>query len=116
MPTPRRFTYLLQSVDTPQTFDLELAKSKSMDNPVFYVQMAHARACNIERFAADRGAQAGEFADVDLSLLIHDRELEVLRSLHEYPERGGCGLSGSGAPPHHGVATRTRRCVPRLLS
>ena len=43
-----RFTYLLQSIDTQQTFDLELAKSQSMDNPVFYVQMAHARACNID--------------------------------------------------------------------
>ena len=41
-----RFTYLLQSVDSPQTFDLELAASKAMDNPVFYVQMAHARLRN----------------------------------------------------------------------
>ena len=81
-----RFTYLLQSIDTQQTFDLELAKSQSMDNPVFYVQMAHARARNIERFAAERGAVRAAFADADPSLLVHDRELEILRSLSEFAE------------------------------
>ena len=81
-----RFTYLLQSVATQQTFDLELAKSQSMDNPVFYVQMAHARACNITRFAAERGATRGQLADADPSLLVHDRELDILRSLSEFAE------------------------------
>ncbi|MEO5839496.1 MAG: arginine--tRNA ligase [Acidimicrobiales bacterium] len=81
-----RFTYLLQSIDTQQTFDLELAKSESMDNPVFYVQMAHARACNITRFAADRGAIRGPLADADPSLLVHDRELDILRGLSEFAE------------------------------
>src|SRR5437762_6392523 len=81
-----RFTYLLQSIDTQQTFDLELAKSMSMDNPVFYVQMAHARACNIERFAAQRGATRSHLDDADPSLLTHDRELEILRSLSEFSE------------------------------
>ena len=81
-----RFTYLLQSIDTQQTFDLELAKSESMDNPVYYVQMAHARACNITRFAAERGATRGQLADADPSLLVHDRELDILRSLSEFAE------------------------------
>src|SRR4029079_8106469 len=81
-----RFTYLLQSIDTQQTFDLELAKSNSMDNPVFYVQMAHARACNIERFAAERGATRGQLAEADPSLLTHDRELDILRSLSEFAD------------------------------
>jgi arginyl-tRNA synthetase len=84
-----RFTYLLQSIDTQQTFDLELAKSKSMDNPVFYVQMAHARARNIERFAAERGATRGQLADADPSLLTHDRELDILRRLSEFAETVG---------------------------
>jgi arginyl-tRNA synthetase len=79
-----RFTYLLQSIDTPQTFDLELAKSQSMENPVFYVQMAHARARNIEKFAAERGATRGALDDADPSLLVHDRELEILRTLSEF--------------------------------
>ena len=54
-----RFTYLLQSVDTKQTFDLELAASKAMDNPVFYVQMAHARLRNIQAKAAEAGVERG---------------------------------------------------------
>ncbi|GIS34052.1 MAG: hypothetical protein Ct9H90mP5_05010 [Acidimicrobiaceae bacterium] len=44
-----RFMYLLQSVDSKQTFDLELAASQGMDNPVYYFQMAYARLCSIER-------------------------------------------------------------------
>jgi arginyl-tRNA synthetase len=81
-----RFTYLLQSIDTQQTFDLELAKSQSMDNPVFYVQMAHARARNIEKFASERGATRTAIADADASLLVHDRELEILRTLSEFTD------------------------------
>lgn len=81
-----RFTYLLQSVDTPQTFDLELAKRQSMDNPVFYVQMAHARLRSIERVAAERGVTHGALADTDLSLLVHERELDVLRNLYALPD------------------------------
>ncbi len=81
-----RFTYLLQSVDTPQTFDLELAKSQSMDNPVFYVQMAHARLCSIARVAGERGVSRTPLASVDLSVLQHERELEVLRVLYALPD------------------------------
>ena len=52
-----RLTFLLQSIDTPQTFDLDVVKSQSMDNPVFYVQMAHARIRSIARVAAERGVE-----------------------------------------------------------
>jgi arginyl-tRNA synthetase len=81
-----RFTYLLQSIDTAQTVDLELIKSKAMDNPVFYVQMAHARLCSIARVAAERGVVRAPLAEVDLSVLVHERELDVLRVLHEQPD------------------------------
>ena len=80
-----RFTYLLQSVDSKQTVDLGLIVSKTMDNPVFYVQMAHARLCSLDRVAAERGLRRGELADADLSLLTHERELEVLRGLFDLP-------------------------------
>jgi arginyl-tRNA synthetase len=76
-----RFTYLLQSVDTAQTVDLELIKSQVMDNPVFYVQMAHARLRSIARVAEERGVVRQPLADVQIELLVHDRELEVLRYL-----------------------------------
>ncbi len=81
-----RFTYLLQSVDTPQTFDLELAAAKVMDNPVFYVQMAHARLRSIQAKAAEAGVEAGALDDTDLTVLGHVRELELLRTLHELPD------------------------------
>jgi arginyl-tRNA synthetase len=79
-----RLTYLLQSVDSKQTFDLELATSRSMDNPVYYVQMAHARVCSIARVAAERDVVRRPLAEVDLGLLVHERELEVLRALSEH--------------------------------
>jgi arginyl-tRNA synthetase len=93
-----RFTYLLQSVDTPQTFDLALAASKAMDNPVFYVQMAHARLRSIQTKVAEAGIETVELADVDLSLLSHERELAVLRELHEFPEI--VMLAASEMAPH----------------
>ena len=81
-----RLTFLLQSVDTRQTFDLDVVKSQSMENPVFYVQYAHARIASIGRVAAERGVSRRSLDSVDLSLLVHERELDVLRSLHELPE------------------------------
>jgi arginyl-tRNA synthetase len=85
-PDATRFTYLLQSVDTRQSFDLELAASQGMDNPVFYVQMAHARLCSIQAKVTEAGIATAQVDDVDLSLLVHERELEVLRQLNEFPE------------------------------
>ena len=52
-----RLTYLLQSIDTRQTFDLGVLVQQSMDNPVFYVQMAHARMAGIARKAAEAGVE-----------------------------------------------------------
>jgi arginyl-tRNA synthetase len=80
-----RLTYLLQSIDSPQTVDLELVIRQSNENPVFYVQMANARLNSIGRVAAERGIERLPLADADLSLLVHDRELAVLRTLHELP-------------------------------
>lgn len=76
-----RLTYLLQSVDTPQTVDMDLMVAQSNENPVFYVQMANARIQSVDRVAAERGVERRPLDQVDLSLLTHDRELEILRSL-----------------------------------
>lgn len=81
-----RLTYLLQSIDSTQTFDFDLVKSRAMDNPVFYVQMAYARIRSIERVATERGVTRVPFDQVDRSLLVHERELEVLRVLSELPD------------------------------
>ncbi len=81
-----RLTFLLQSIDTPQTFDLDVVTSQSMENPVYYVQYAHARIASIGRKASERGVTRRPIDDVDLSVLVHDREAELLRSLALYPE------------------------------
>ena len=81
-----RLTYLLQSIDSRQTVDVAEVTSQGMDNPVFYVQMAHARIHGITRKAAEAGFTRGTLADADLSLLTHERELDVLRALSELPD------------------------------
>ena len=85
-PDVARLTFLLQSIDTTQTFDLDIVTAQSMENPVYYVQYAHARVSSIARRAAERGIGRGPLDATDLSLLVHDRELDLLRSLAEYPE------------------------------
>ncbi len=85
-PDAVRLTYLLQGVDTRQTVDLAAMAARSMDNPVYYVQYAHSRIHSLARVAAERGVARAPLADVDLSVLVHDRELAVLRSLAELPE------------------------------
>jgi arginyl-tRNA synthetase len=81
-----RLTFLLQSLDTRQTIDLDLITAQSNENPVFYVQYANARIHSIGRKAAEAGIERSPLADVDLSLLVHERELDVLRKLSELPE------------------------------
>ncbi len=81
-----RLTFLLQSIDTPQTFDLDVVTAQSMENPVYYVQYAHARIASIGRTAADRGVTRLPLDDVDLSPLTHEREAELLRTLAVFPE------------------------------
>ncbi|OUV78496.1 MAG: arginine--tRNA ligase [Acidimicrobiaceae bacterium TMED130] len=81
-----RFMYLLQSVDSKQTFDLELAASQAMDNPVYYVQMAHARLCSIERNANEKGFEFKPLPVVELDVLVHPREIEIIRGLEILPE------------------------------
>src|SRR5690606_19991235 len=85
-PDAVRLTYLLQSVDSRQTVDLGVLVQQSMENPVFYVQMAHARLAGIDRRAGESGVERRPLAEADLSLLTHERELAVLRLLSQLPE------------------------------
>ena len=96
-----RFTYLLQSVDAQQTFDLEAAASQAMDNPVFYTQYAHARIRSIQNKAAEAGIERSPLQDVDLGVLVHERELDVLRALFTGP--GVIALAGRERAPHRVV-------------
>ena len=81
-----RLTYLLQSVDSPQTVDLDLIVQQSNDNPVFYVQMANARIQSIARVAGDREIVRVPLEQVDLTLLTHERETDILRALFLLPD------------------------------
>ncbi|HEX5615906.1 MAG TPA: arginine--tRNA ligase [Acidimicrobiia bacterium] len=85
-PDAARLTFLMQSIDTPLTFDLEVVTAQSMDNPVYYVQMAHARMASIGRRAREHGVTRSPLADVDLGRLDHEREHDLLRAMAQYPD------------------------------
>lgn len=81
-----RLTFLLQSIDTTQTIDIDVLVAESNENPVYYVQYANARVHSLARQATERGISRLPLADVDLSVLTHPRELALLRSLSELPD------------------------------
>ncbi|MDZ7679024.1 MAG: arginine--tRNA ligase [Acidimicrobiales bacterium] len=81
-----RLTYLLQSPDTKMTFDYAVVKSEAAENPVYYVQYAHARIHSIGRKALELGIERAELGATDLALLTHERELDIIRVLSELPE------------------------------
>ena len=81
-----RFFYALRRPEQHMDFDLDLAKSQSADNPVYYIQYAHARICSVFRQLRERGMETLETAAPDYGLLGESRELELLRTLSRYPE------------------------------
>lgn len=81
-----RYFFLTRGADAHMDFDLDLANLKSSDNPVYYVQYAHARICSILRQAAEAGLSVPKAAEVKLSLLVDESELDLMRKLTEYPE------------------------------
>jgi arginyl-tRNA synthetase len=85
-PDVARLTFLLQGIDTQQTFDLDVVTAQSMENPVYYVQYAHARIASIGRQAASRGIARLPILQTNLAPLVHDRELDLLRALAVFPE------------------------------
>src|SRR3954470_1197704 len=85
-PDATRFTYLMQSIDTKLVFDLDVVVQRSMDNPVFYVQMAHARLAGIARNAVGKGVERQPLTAADLGVLVHQREHEILMLLNELPD------------------------------
>ncbi len=86
-PDVARFAYLLQSIDSTQTLDIDVLKAQAADNPVFYVQYANARIHSIARKAAETGVERADVASADLSLLVDESELALLRKLSEFPEQ-----------------------------
>ena len=79
-----RYFFLSRAAETQMEFDLELAVRQSADNPVYYVQYAHARIAGIIRAAQERGIEAGD--DADISPLTHEAELALIRQIIRLPE------------------------------
>ena len=81
-----RYTLARSSTDSTLDLDVDLVTRQSSDNPVFYVQYAATRAASVLRNAADMGIAEPDPATVDLSLLAHPRETELLLALAEFPQ------------------------------
>ncbi len=90
------YMFLDRAAGTHMEFDMDLAKRESSDNPVYYVQYAHARLCSLLRTADERGI---DFKDGDVSLLSHHRELVLMRRLNELPNV--VARSAELLEPHH---------------
>ncbi|MDG5787370.1 arginine--tRNA ligase [Evansella sp. AB-P1] len=79
-----RYFFAMRAADTHLDFDMDLAKSQSTENPVYYVQYAHARICSMLRQAADLGYMAE--SNANFSRLTSEKELELMKKVGEYPE------------------------------
>jgi arginyl-tRNA synthetase len=79
-----RYTFLTRSIDAPLDFDIDLVKQQAPENPVYYVQYAHARICSILRKAEGEGLRPDPKAD--LERLVHPSELQLMRKLASYEE------------------------------
>lgn len=82
-----RFFYIMRKIDQPMDFDLDLAKSTSQENPVYYIQYAHARICSVFRQVIEKGLLFEEQRGLDnLSLLESSCEVALMDVLDQYPE------------------------------
>jgi arginyl-tRNA synthetase len=80
-----RYALARASIDQQIDIDVDLWSRRTNDNPVYYVQYAHARISSVLRNAADLGIALGEAGDVDVTQLAHERENDLLRALGEFP-------------------------------
>ncbi len=81
-----RFFFLMRRCDSQLDFDLELAKQQNSDNPVYYVQYAHARICSINRNADEAGIPMPDRDQFDFSQLSLEEEVALIRQLARFPE------------------------------
>lgn len=78
-----RYTFLSRGAESQMEFDLDLARKQSSENPVYYIQYAHARLSGILRNAVDKGI---DWQDGDVSLLTHDLEIALVRHITALPD------------------------------
>ncbi|MFB3882356.1 MAG: arginine--tRNA ligase [Armatimonadota bacterium] len=104
-----RFFFLMQSMESHLDFDLELAKKQASENPVYYVQYAHARICSILREAQERGLSLPSGAPDSLERLAEPDEFALIRKLSELPDE--IGEAAQRYEPH-----RMTRCAREIAS
>ena len=93
-----RFFFLMRRADSQLDFDLELAKKQSNENPVYYVQYAHARICSIHRNAKEAGVALPAAGSVDFTGLTEPEELALAKLMHRYPD--AVEQAARGCEPH----------------
>ncbi|AIQ61907.1 Arginine--tRNA ligase [compost metagenome] len=93
-----RYFFTMRSMDSHLDFDMDLAVSTSNENPVFYVQYAHARVCSVFRQAEEQGVALPDPAAVDFSKLSTEHEYALLRKIGELPSE--IALAADGYAPH----------------
>jgi arginyl-tRNA synthetase len=81
-----RYNFLMRRSDSHLDFDLDLAKKQSTENPVYYVQYAHARICSIMRNADERGYRIPAYDEVNLSFLTLPEEINLIKTIARLPE------------------------------
>jgi arginyl-tRNA synthetase len=80
------FFFLMRRLDSAMEFDLELAKRQSNENPVYYVQYAHARLCSVLRQAAEQGIEMRDIDQINRNLLSEPEELNLMKRLDFFPK------------------------------
>jgi arginyl-tRNA synthetase len=81
-----RYILLTRRPDAPLEFDLELAKKQSDENPVYYIQYAHARLCSILRIAQERGIDINQLNHADPGLLTNPGEISLIKKISHFPD------------------------------
>ena len=93
-----RYFFLMRSLDSQLDFDINLASSKSNDNPVYYIQYAHARIHSIFGQVKEAGIVYGDWANTTFTALQSEQEVELIKKLSAYPEE--VQLSANNKAPH----------------
>jgi arginyl-tRNA synthetase len=93
-----RYFFTMRSMDSHLDFDMDLAISTSNENPVFYVQYAHARICSIFRQAEEQGITLPDYSEIEYSKLTAAHEYDLLRKIGELPSE--IAIASEGYAPH----------------
>ena len=110
-----RFFFLHRSPESHLDFDLDLAVEQSNENPVFYVQYAHARISSVLRQAKEQGIAVPTCSQVDLSLLEHETELDLFETTGSAARRAARRASAARTPSDYPLRAGSGRAVPFLL-